>query len=621
MPNDTTIAEGLSLAPWHRQSVDAVVPGADAPGALSAFFARPAIIVATATALYLVGLVVLFVSFRHFPNYAYNWEQYSTWDLFQFLDGSRPLSDTFAVNDGLMTNSGVLPVMTLPDLGVMHVFGVSFAALRVPMALVSALAVPLAYLLGRSLAGTGVGVLGALLVAWSPAFLVYGKTGTVVGSSVSFALLTAIALLHVVRSEHVHTGGRILTLTALNVMLVADAWAYSPIRFLWPIAIGLLLAEIVFQRDNRIWLLISLVCTIAVLPVYLTLMQHAGRINRFGGSWNPVQAVRNYYNGGGEQLVSLHDRAGALQSFVHQPPDENSGGLEWTLVHRNLISLRDLLLDRATTPAIRDFWNPHGQLIEQLLVPFGVIGLVLILLQALRSTECRFLLACVFGLTLPLLLTSQVHLGRLVFASPFLLLIAAIGIIWVSQVLIHWLPDTILHLFTEGRRAATGRLSTFRVVIRAALAGVLVVGVAWQAWQADAAGPTSSQSATPEVVAAVRTLQNQGVRSVAIVGGVPSDHAVEKLDMATYRMLLNDQARFVDVADGMPQPADANSGRFTVYSGGLAGATPSMLARLPGSGCNVAWVVRAGQADRFTPTIATLNRTCPAPPLVVQLTG
>ena len=620
MPNNMTIIDGAALAPWHRQGVDAVVPGTDAPGALAAFFARPAIIVATASVLYVVGLFVLFITFPHFPNYAYNWEQYSAWDLFQFLDGSRPLSDTFAINDGLMTNSGVLPPVTLPDVGVMHVFGVSFAALRVPTAIISALTVPLTYLLGRSLAGTGVGVLGALLVAWSPAFLVYGKTGTIVGSSVTFALLTAIALLHVLRSEHVHTPGRILTLIALNVLLIADAWVYSPIRFLWPIALALLLVEIVFQRDNRAWLLISTVGTLLVLPVYLTLMQHAGRTNRFGGEWNPAHAVRNYYNGGGEQLATLHDRAGALQAFVGQQPDEGNGGLAWALVRKNLVSLRDLLLDRGTTPAIRDFWNPHGQLVEQLLVPFAVVGLLLIVLRVFRSTESRFMLALFFGLTLPLLLTSQVHLGRLVFASPFLLLMAAVGIVWVSLVLINWLPDTILRMFTERRRAATGRLSTFRVVIRTALAAVLVVGVAWQAWQADAAGPTNSQSATLEVVAAIRSLQDQGVRSVAIVGGEPTDHGVEKLDVATYRMLLNREARFVDVADGMPQPTDPETGRFTVYSGGLAGATPSMLARLPGSGCQVAWVVRSPQVDRFAPTIAALNSSCPAPPMVVNLT-
>ena len=67
-------------------------------------------------ALYLVTLGVLVAAPGRLPDYTYNWEHYTAHGLYRFYDGARPLTDTFHVTDGLMTDSGAVSYthLTLP---------------------------------------------------------------------------------------------------------------------------------------------------------------------------------------------------------------------------------------------------------------------------------------------------------------------------------------------------------------------------------------------------------------------------------------------------------------------------------------------------------------------------
>ena len=106
-----------------------------------------------------------------------------------------------------MTDGGSSPWVVFPAWIAFGIGGPTLLAMRLPVALLAALAVPLLYLLTRKLYGKlpgadqrlkePVSVLAALLLAMSPVFMLYSRTATAVGLSIVPALLTILALLWV----------------------------------------------------------------------------------------------------------------------------------------------------------------------------------------------------------------------------------------------------------------------------------------------------------------------------------------------------------------------------------------------------------------------------------------
>lgn len=620
MPDHASARDGVASAPWFREPLGQVLPAADSASWLSLVFARRLVVVTTVTVLYLLASLLLLATMGHLPDYAFNWEEYAAHDVLTIADGQLPLTDTFRITDGLMTDSGRLPWVAIPASLAFDLDQISLMALRVPTLLLAALTVPLTFLLGRTLAGSGTGLVAAALVAISPAFLVYGRTGTVVGLSVSLGLLTALLLLVVVRSERQSLSARIPALLGLQIVLLAGAYAYSPIRLFWVIALALLVVEVLFQRDHRGWLLSALAVTLVALPAFLTLMLGLGHMDR-AAAWDLRSALSTYYNAGGEQLASFVEHPASFRYFL--PPETSTGStdeLAWTLVRRNLTALVQLLADHGTRPPLTDYWNTHGQLYSSLLVPAAVVGAVLLLSRLWRSVEARFLLIGFAGLALPLLATSQVHLGRLVFASPYLMIIVAIGVGWLTGLLIVHLPNAILRLTRNDRGAAGRQLASVRSLIRVGLALVLVAAVAVQSWRSDQVRLLASQSHTPEVVEAIRVQRDAGTPAVALVLSAPAEHDFELLDVATYRLMLDREARFIDAsAEPATDLASGSDGRIDVFSGSLAGAGAATVARLPGNGCEVVYLIAESLAPDFQAMLDDLDRRCSRPPLTVPL--
>ncbi len=620
MPDHASVRDRAASAPWLREPLGSVLPAADSASWLTLLFARRATTAITVVTLYALSAGLLLVTMVQLPDYAFNWEEYTAADLLSVVDGQRSVLDSFRLTDGLMTDSGRLPWVVIPAIVGFGVDGVSLDALRTSLALLSALAIPLTFLLGRALAGPAVGVLAAALVALSPAFLVYGRTGTVVGLSVPIALLTVLLLLRVVRIAGQPLPRRVMALLGLQVMLIAGAYAYSPIRLVWVIALILLVVELIFQRDGRGWLLSALAVTLLTLPSFLTLMLGFGQSSHTV-AWDLRSALSTYFNAGGEQLASFVQSPTSFRSFL--PPADATGGTgeqAWTLVRSNITALVNLLADRDTRPPLTDYWNTHGQLYSRLLVPVVVIGGVLLLSQLWRSVEARFLLIGVAGLTVPLLATSQVHLGRLVFASPFLLIIAALGIVWLTGLLIVHLPNLILRLTRNDRGSASSPLSSFRSVIRLALALVVVIAVAAETRNADRVTPMASQSHTPEVVAAIRAQQAAGTPAVALVLTDPANVLFERLDVATYRLVMDQEARFIDASGTLAEDlAERDGDRIDVFSGGFGGDGSERVAVLPGAGCDVVYLIPVTQASAFQPALDDLNARCVDPPATVAL--
>ena len=101
----------------------------------------------------------------------------------------------------------------------------------------------------------------------------------------------------------------------------------------------------------------------------------------------------------------------------------------------------------------------------------------------------------------------------------------------------------------------------------------------------------------------------------------PTEYGFERLDIATYRLMLDDEARFVDVSPaGDTAAPPATDRRIRVYYGSFVGDGADRLANLPAGGCDVVYLVAASQAAAFQPTLDALGTRCPRPPGSIVLT-
>lgn len=476
--------------------------------------------------LYLGAALPLIFNLDWHPPVYFNWEEYSAWGIFNFLDA--PTLAHFAPTDGLMTDSGRLPLVVGPVLLGWRIWGTgSLIGMRLPIALLAALTVPLCWRFGRRLVGDGPALLGAVLLALSPVFLLYGRTATVVGLSLLPALATAWLLLRVLDNP---TPARIVL---LQVALIADGFAYAPIRFLWPIALAALVLEMLLRPALRRSLAVALLVTTVILPTWLWGTAAWVAHTRHETERPAIKLVlKRYYNGRGEQLLASGD---------HLPP---LGAIAAYVGHNAEDSLQ-LLLDRDTESVITAFWNPHGRLQPRILVLPALLGFACVGWRARRSHEARLLLLLFAGFWLPLLLTSQVHVGRLIYVVPLLALLTAEGATFLASGLIALIARSasIRH---GTQRAVTGaRRGTG---LRWALAVLLVVVVAsntWTDYQVDplvehlARDVLQIQAYSPKLAAAQRA---------AVLALIPEDPEGEAIVASGYRLRLEESFRFVDLA-------------------------------------------------------------------------
>ncbi len=169
-----------------------------------------------------------------------------------------------------MTTSGESAVVVGPAWLGMTVFGNTWLGLRLPIIAIAALSTPLTWVLGRKLYSDALGLTAAALVATSQVFLLYGRTATMVGMSITPALIGFILLWLTIRP-----GDRrwMIWLVLLQVSLIANSYFYSPIRFLWLIALALLAVECVFRRGERTRFAISFAVTAFVIPIAIMLLR------------------------------------------------------------------------------------------------------------------------------------------------------------------------------------------------------------------------------------------------------------------------------------------------------------------------------------------------------------
>jgi 4-amino-4-deoxy-L-arabinose transferase-like glycosyltransferase len=432
----------------------------------------------------------------------------------------------------------------------------------------AATAVPMLWLVGRRLVSAPVGLLAALLLACSPAWWLYGRTATTVGMSLAPALATIYALLRLLERPAERRW-----LLALQACLLAGVYFYAPIRFLWLISLGLLAVEWWLRPAERGVLHRALLVTAAVIPLWITLLT--------GG--HPLTAFDRYYGGRGEQILNFGVSAEGYADALGQPTPQNESlpELARRLLGRNVRDYVNLLIDRHTDPVYLDFAGVHGRLYPWFLAPFAALGLARALRRVRASLPDRVLLTTFFGLGLPMILTTRVHTGRLIFVLPLLLALAADG---------AWATGSCL------ARHAAARPSARHAARPVALAALLLCATALSGWR-DYRG----QPMTPPVEQLARALADGLDRAQAaggaalVLGGPDWQGEFEDINLAPARLTLDARYQFIDLS--APHAQTSVDGRIPLYYGGVLWRVVNPLA-LP-SRCRLAYFVLPAAETAF----------------------
>jgi 4-amino-4-deoxy-L-arabinose transferase-like glycosyltransferase len=232
-------------------------------------------------------------------------------------------------------------------------------------------------------------------MALTPAYLLYARTATLVGLSVSAALATTLLLFRVLQRP-----GSWWALVGLQLFLALNTYGYAPLRFLWPLSLALLAWELCWRRREWRWFAPALLVTTLVLPVLITATRPAVR-GASPDSRQPLKALEFYYNAGGEQIQKMNRRVDNYEPFLRDAPPRGADGTYQVskldaarqLVGQNAADFANLLLDRGTAPALPAYWKPQGRLYSGLLVPFFLLGLGRVGWRCWRNLPDRVLLA------------------------------------------------------------------------------------------------------------------------------------------------------------------------------------------------------------------------------------
>lgn len=566
------------------------IPGVRARGQRFSFVRGRVGIWTSFAGLYLLAAALLLLPwpFGAHPPWAYNWEGYTAWrwnEHWAQPDGWA--ISILAPTDGLMTDSGQGPLVGLPLAVGASVGGFDLQAMRIPVALVAALAVPVLWLLGRLVVGTGPAFLAAVLLATSPAFLFYGRTATLVGISLLPLLLNALTLARVLDPRD-EGGWRWSREGVLAATLLFGIYAYAPVRLFWPLTVLLLLFAAWRQPARRGVLLPTALLCLLIVPLSVMALERLTVPNP-----QPVDAALGYFHARGEQLAAMSDDPAAAGQYVRNYEEAASGASGWdaalSLIGQNTRDLVYLLLDRDTLPVPTDYWNERGRFWPWFFLPFAAIGALMAVARALRGGPAAALrllpLAATLGLALPLLLTSRVHIGRLLPALPFALLLTAAGV-WLLS---GWLARIAY-------RAGGGSAFSTRLIgsmLAAALLLPVVIGTRVE--MATLLSPTrESRAATAMIAWSGDARERDGA---VLVEDPDLGDEIERVHAATYRLDLDREYRFVDLQEDAP-PGTADTRPPLYWHGALAALRTGAIEEP----CSRLWFVGLDIAEEFFDT-------------------
>jgi hypothetical protein len=362
-------------------------------------------------------------------------------------------------------------------------------------------------------------------------------------------------------------------LLALQGMIVLTIWAYAPIRFLYPFAIVYFVVEIGFDRRQWQRLGLAALVTAVALPAVLGLVDERP-------GWRPITAVHSMYEARGEQIAAMRKQPESFRVYLREqpPPDATPQELERALLKQNVGDLLKLFADRDTKPALTDYWNNQGRLMPWFLLPFLLLGIGITLRWVLWKPELRLLHLCFWGFTLPMIATSKVHIGRLVFAIPFICIFVAIGAVWLGTKLIAAARDGDLPLPRTIYAWAWG------------LSALLIAATAWTAWVDYGTGIGTPREYRVGLFLAANHDRFAQAGGAVWVFGDRSGAEIEAINLATAQIEVYGDYQFVNLATG--QTPDPNDPRPVIYYGAVLDQlkSPAMAQTL----CALPWITPEG---------------------------
>jgi hypothetical protein len=260
------------------------------------------------------------------------------------------------------------------------------------------------------------------------------------------------------------------------------------------------------------------------------------------------------------------------------------------------------MLDRGTRTALVDFWNPHGRLYFMFLVPFFLIGMARSIFGAFQRAEDRVLQACFWGFSLPLLLTSNVHIGRLVYVFPIMMILVASGLITIINLVLSRFE------YEPGNRAPA--------MVTGIAAALVLTATARASWTDYRDLPPKTPAV--DVIAQFGADANKIAASDgnAVLVRAPGSLEVEQIDVATYRLALDDTYRFVDVNSDSGDKASGDARPVLLY--GQVIAKIDYPDRIP-TFCDNSYYVEKSAQKEFADLTQPASSVCGHPLNVVEL--
>jgi hypothetical protein len=379
--------------------------------------------------------IALFPPFWTTPAALYNWEDYTVGGLLGTYrgeyapDGSdvpfgmlysprRLLEVSLPWRQGLMTDSYRTLLGGTPAAAAMWLFGVNLFSLRVYSVCMSLAAVALIVLLGRTLSPErpATASLSGLILAATPVFLVYGRTGTDVGPTLTWSLLVLLFIARLLwRNPRSWRDA-----AALGAAIGLSPYFYAVIRLQVLALLGWLALLLVLRRFRPGWW-----ASVAFVAGFLVVA--SPQISY----WSEVKS--NFLAGRGEQVLAMSTspeelrRAFPGETFV--PPFSWSVRLRFIrhYVGLNLQNWYRLFTGVNLSPAVSDYWNPRGEILHAALLALGMIGFALSW-RSLPFERGVFLLLIFIVGACPSLMTNNVHAGRVLLALPAMVYWVALSI-------------------------------------------------------------------------------------------------------------------------------------------------------------------------------------------------
>jgi hypothetical protein len=310
-------------------------------------------------------------------------------------------------------------------------------------------------------------------------------------------------------------------------------------------------------------------------------------------------AMVGYYNARGEQILNFNQQPAGYTVYLQLTPEEKAAGraegdkgeLASRLIKQNARDLANMLLSVDRRPALTHFWNRSGRYYPMLLVPFFLLGMLQTLWRAPRRLESRVLLVLFWGFSLPLLLTSRVDIGRMIFALPLLFLYVAIGFGWTAARAVA-AGEWLVRRFHRDRL-----LSPARFLAPALLTALLLAAVARSTWW-DYGVDVTPPREEPEIAMLAQASMEASRRGGAVlVRGGTSQLEGEAISTAVLRLSLEGHYDFVNLAHPADSESSVDGDTPALYFGGVLDLIDEP-AKIPGI-CENVYFVAPEAMERF----------------------